>query len=132
MSNEDVDIYQVLSSGTIKSFTQSPIIYYPILTQIEYDKGIFDRFFLKSASDKNAPIIEVEESEYRSFIDNPFYLKSKISWKITGSINPRYENGILLEQGVSEYNSQQLKFAEKNIPELRNKVKDYFEFYKAD
>jgi len=132
MSNEDVDVYTLLNRGNIGIFTNTPSMYYPILTPTEYGVGQFNRYFVRSANDKNANIIEIDEAEYRSFQKNPFYIKTSISWKIKGPIEDIIKDGILLESGVSKHNFEQLTLAESNFPGLIEKLTDLFEFYKAD
>jgi hypothetical protein len=132
MNQEDVDVYNLLSGTKNKVFYQKPSIYFPVLTPIEYNQGYFDRFFLRSSNDGSSPIIEVDELEFRLFLNNPFYIGVQISWKIAGNIDTIKNNNMVYELGVGDHNLRQLNLVEKLLPGISSKLSDIHEFYKAD
>ena len=133
-------IFWIIIDGSIKeallliniSFAANFPRIFVELTAIEYDKGTFLRFFLRKSNDKNAPIVEVEEAEFRAFLKNPFYIRTTLVWKIRGSLESIVNDGILIEKGISDHNYEQVTSADAIIPGISNKLKDLFEFYKAD
>lgn len=132
MSNEDVDVYKLLSSGSSKIFSQKPELFFPKVTETHYSEGFIDRYFLKPSNDKNSSIIEVTQIEFLSFEQNPFYIRAFVRWKITGPLDTKMVNGIIDEMGVIDHNYNQLKNAEKFISGISSSLSDLLQFYKAD
>jgi hypothetical protein len=129
---DDIDIYRLLSRGNSKFFSQKPDLYFPVLTDVEYNKGDVNRYFIRPANDPNSAIMEINETEYRVFITNPFYTGVILNWKITGPLDTIIINGIVNELGISEYNFNQLKKAEQSLSGMIAKLKDLHQFYKPD
>ena len=132
MSQDDIDVYNLLSGPKNRLYYQKPSVYFPVITPIEYSEGYVDRFFLRSANDLSSPIIEVDETEFRMFLNNPFYVSAQIRWKITGQINTIIENGIIIDLGISEHNARQIRLVADKLPNLYSKLSDLYQFYKAD
>ena len=129
--SEDVDVYRLLSQGNSKFFNQKPDLYFPILTGIEYTAGSVDRYFIRPANDQTAPIMEINETEFRVFATNPFYTGVSINWKLTGPLDTIVINGIVHEMSVGDHNHTQLKIAEQSLPGMFDKLPDVHQFYKA-
>ena len=71
---------------------KTPDPFYPIPTNEDYEKGYFDRYFLKRKGNKY--VFEVSEDGF-SF-DDPYFKKLKIRWKISGPLNDTAaESGII-------------------------------------
>ena len=130
--SDDIDIYRLLSRGNSKFFSQKPDLYFPVLTEVEYNKGDVNRYFIRPANDSYSAIMEINETEYRVFITNPFYKGVTLNWKIVGPLDTIVVDGIVHELSVSEYNFNQLKKAEQSLPGMIAKLTDLHQFYKAD
>ena len=129
-SDEDVDVYNVLARHNTGFYSQTPKVYLPDPEPEEYDKGYIMRFFVQRANDNNGPIVEVTEDTAKLFIDNPFYTKTSVSWKIAGPPNTITRGGIDHEEGVSEHNYRRANMANERIKGLGDKLSDVYQFYK--
>lgn len=110
-----------------------PELYIPKPTEEEYAEKFMFRYFAKKSNDKNAPVIEVEQSSFENGVKmSPFYVGVRVPWQIAGSINDVYsEDGILQEAGVLNYNSIKVSQAEQESG-IKLGLQNLLEFYKAD
>tara|TARA_B100002019_G_scaffold51741_1_gene44026 strand:+ start:7924 stop:8322 length:399 start_codon:yes stop_codon:yes gene_type:complete len=130
--DENATIYKLLLGSNNNFFTQKPEMYLPSVNETHYTQGFISRYFVKPANDKFASITEVTEIEFLSFASNPFYKRVSFKWKITGPINRVEVGGIVEEEGVGEFNFNQLKNAEGFVEGISEKLSDLYQFYKAD
>ena len=109
----------------------SPTPYTPELTDEDYTRGMFPRFFARKSNDPNSPCIEISMDEYRSAVkSSPFYTGVVVKWKITGSLEDIYsDDGIMQEIGVVNYNKKTLSRAVASSG-IKPKLSNFVEFYK--
>ena len=88
------------------------------------------RYFCTKTNDPNSVISEIPVEKYVELRKNPFFRTYELKWKITGAIRNIYDQGILLEQGVFEYNEISFKKLRKKLPNIGEVIRDLTEFYK--
>lgn len=109
----------------------SPMTYIPTPSEEDYAWGYLPRFFARKANDPSAPVIEVSQEQWKGPIRNsPFYIQVGLKWKITGPLKTEYsDDGILQEQGVQEFNKNQITTA-YNKRGIKVYLPNLLEFYK--
>ena len=132
-SEEDVEVYKVLSRESMEFYSLRPPEYNPSKGENleDFQEAYIKRWFARKANDENAPIIEIDEENFNSLKHNPFYTITTLSWKISGPATTVIKDGIEYEEGVSEYNFRRIHMATKNISGLHKKLPDLYQFYKA-
>jgi hypothetical protein len=90
----------------------------------------FSRFFVKKASDKNGVIVEVDIPKFNELRTNPFYTTEVVRWKITGAMRNTYDDGILREEGVIDFNEKSYIRIKNKFPNIDERIKSLTEFYK--
>jgi len=104
-----------------------PIPFLPNPTENDYRIGFIDRYVVGRVN--TTSITEVSSDVYDTII-NPLYKKSQFRWKITGSLNSKYSNKILLQEGVIEYNKKQIVNLNNIIPGSKDLFTNFTQFYK--
>jgi len=104
-----------------------PIPFLPNPTENDYRIGFIDRYVVGRVN--TTSITEVSSDVYDTII-NPLYKKSQFRWKIAGSLNSKYSNKILLQEGVIEYNKKQIVNLNNIIPGSKDLFTNYTQFYK--
>lgn len=104
---------------------------YPIYNKVipkpsDYDSGFFYRYFVKKANDKM--IYEVSSDNYTDISPN-IYTRIAINWKLTGKKNDVYQNKIKTEEGVYEYNKNQINIHKKYMPGIENTLRNPLEYW---
>lgn len=92
-----------------------PATYIPTITQEDYDRGYIDRFFV--ARINYFDVIETNYKEYNR-ANTSYFIKIKISWKITGPEFNTYIGKTLQETGVVNYNTFRISDAQSYIPNI--------------
>lgn len=92
-----------------------PATYIPTITEEDYDRGYIDRFFV--ARINYFDVIETNYKEYNR-ANVSYYIKIKISWKITGPEFNTYIGKTLQETGVVNYNILRIGDAQSYIPNI--------------
>lgn len=81
---------------------------------LDYTLPFTRRYFVKKANDNE--IIEVSSKNYKTIPGN-IYIKVALQWKISG-------------EGAENHNKNQVELAEKKMPGLSDKIKNYLAGYK--
>lgn len=58
----------------------------PVPEEEDYDRGWFVRYFARKVNDKNAPILEIDETQYDALESSLYYLRAELRWRIRGSL----------------------------------------------
>jgi len=98
----------------------------PNMTQKDYEKGYFYRYFVQKIND--LMITEVDKNMYNN-ISIQYYNKLIIQWIISGPKNNQYNNKILERKGVQEQNIQTLNDGEKSMKGLKTYLNNPLEFW---
>jgi hypothetical protein len=124
-----IDDYKKLNKGFNDVKTIKP--YQPVPTQKNYEDGFLKRYFVQKSNDINAPIFEINQSNYAKLSPIADYSLVVLKWRISGSIDPVYDDvGNILDFGVRESNKKTLEFYKEKIPGLKYRITNYLQFYK--
>jgi hypothetical protein len=112
--------------------TKAPIVFSPIITGKEIDKGEIVRFFVLRNNTRE--VFEVNEDQYKSYkkASNPYnlnYTIAKCSWFITGPLFTIYgPTNIPIQQGIYERNKQQAELLLDDVPNMRPIIQDLLQY----
>ena len=95
-------------------------------TDDQYQLPFIRRYFAKKINDNE--IIEVDDENYKK-LSGTLYILLSMKWKITGSVNTTRNNNIVTSEGIVEFNSQQIRLAEKTMPGISKKLPNLLEGY---
>lgn len=96
----------------------------------DYESKFTIRYFCIKTNDPRGALTEINLTKYNELRTNPFFQTYILRWKITGSIRSVYDQGILQEIGVIEYNERSFKDLRKSLPNLGEVVRSLTEMYK--
>lgn len=111
-------------------FKNHPTEEKPEPTENDYSNQFIERYFVKNITNMNSQIIEVDISQYKKFVKNPFYTTVKILWKISGLEYDIIQNKQILQTGAFETNVAQISESERIMKNIKNKLTNPLEFYK--
>ena len=113
------DLYNALKN--IKSPNKYVKREFPKIKKEDIERGWINRYFFRQTNNINAQIIETNESQYNSFINNPFYQNIKIRWKITGD-----------RLKIAEVNLKELTDADKKFKGLKKEFENKLLKYESN
>lgn len=96
----------------------------------QYDEKFMIRYFCIKTNDPRGNIIEIDITKYNELRENPFFQTHLLRWKISGAMRNVYDQGILQEIGVIEYNEKKFKNLRKKLPNLGEVVRSLTELYR--
>lgn len=120
-----VDKYKQLTAVNIPATFARARLFAP--TDDQYSLPFVRRYFAKKINDNE--IIEVDGENYK-MLSGLIYTLLSIKWKISGSVNTVTQNNIVTSEGVVEFNSQQVRTAEKTMPGISKRLPNLLEGYK--
>ena len=138
MNDEDTNIhlnsrYTVLAkfrgSSDLGVFFDQPTLYKSKPTDEDYRQGFFDRFFVRKSTSSEFPIYEVDAIQFQELRNNPFYLSTFFSWKLTGNIETVESDDDRIP-GVRDYNLANILRARSFIPGIDTYIKNLLEFHR--
>lgn len=98
----------------------------PSPTQKDYDRGFFDRYFLRQRNTDR--IFEVSESEYKKFSNSKYFVRFSLKWKISGPRHDVFNDaGYPVETGVEDTNLRILE--QSNQRGISDKLSDPLEYW---
>ena len=133
LSDQDVFDYYVLKSNYLREFDSPKSSYVPP-KESDYTKGSYTRFFIKKRNDEYAPIIELDESQYKKMsltkdgVDKNLFYGIEIIWKLTGPENDIINNDMIVSYGIIDTNERTLANKEFVMPGITDKLKNLKEF----
>jgi hypothetical protein len=117
-------------SGSFAS-VQIPDTFLPNPSDRDYSDGVITRYFIQKANDKISPIFELNELNYSKLLNNPFWAKVELKWRIKGDLEPVFnQKGMLIDPGVRNFNLNQIAKFQKTIPTLGGYLINPTQFYK--
>ena len=119
--------------GTALSFTRDVPKADYTLTDINYQQGKFSRFFVKNKV--TGDVYEIGPNHYKALTSRnkdfhwPSYDVVQIDWKISGTVADTDVSGYIVE-GIQSQNQRAVEEASRIIPEIKNILTDYLEYYR--
>lgn len=113
------------------AFEQQPKIVLPVVTQADAESGALIRYFIRHVSNKSF-VVEIDETQYDLFQQNPRFITCKIRWKIVGVKETSYLPSGLPIYGVADINRQTVANADLTFGGLRQYIQDYAEYWVAE
>ena len=113
--------------GHSKEYIKHPQSHSPWPTEEDFDSHFITRYFVKYGSKLKNPITEVSEDNYK-IIDEEFYHKIELEWKINGPPHTiRDDDDNILDKGISAANRDTLLLYEKEMVGIKNYLTDLTE-----
>ena len=136
-TNRNTLIFDLLNDKNIdiKGLLE-PQSYYPIPTDIDYNKKNITRYFAQQRIIRKFKIIEINKETYediyyqRGVYNYPMWKVTSLFWQISGPLEDEKPNGILIA-GVTNTNRRILDIKEKTFQGIKQYLTDLKQFYKA-
>ena len=109
-----------------KPFKGHPKAHIPSPTAEDYDLNYTQRYFVKYKSSIKNPITEVDEKSFKS-INDIFYYKCEIKWKISGPEKTIKKDGAVIDKGIADANKDIIKLKERTFRGIKDYLTDYTE-----
>jgi len=117
MINPVVELYKTLSGYPKLKFADDKL---PDVKEKDYKNGFITRYFFRQVNNPSSKIIEVDKKQWTSFQSDPFYIKVKFDWLISGDRDYVYNS-----------NLKSITFADKTLPGIKKLLENnLFQFYK--
>lgn len=116
----EIELYNILLNKTEypkKYAVQS----FPDIEKEDTIRGWINRYFLRQSNNKFANIIEVNESDFNQYKNDPFYKNIKIRWKIIGN-----------KEHIFNYNLKEINDADKEMPGIKSKLENKLLEYESN
>ena len=95
--------------------------YIPTPTDNDYKIGYITRYFTQRANDINSYIYEINETQFSTLTNNPFYIVVELDWKIYGDIDQ-----------VREMNRKSIRFASKDMKSIGLYLPNHLQFHMGE
>jgi hypothetical protein len=131
----DTDLIQKLYKSDEQRLTdildKMPSQVLPIVTQSDAKNKFITRYFVRQVTDKDF-IVEVDNSQYEEFKENPRFITTEIRWKIVGKKqNMTLLNGVTI-YGVEDTNRVVVSEADLTFGGLLKYITSYLEYWFAE
>lgn len=134
---ENINKFFRKAQGTLYESIQ-PVPTKPKPTPEDYNRGWFTRYFLKRVvPEPNLPF-EIDQRQYElwesriSGIDQSVYEGISIKWRLTGSLEKRFNQlGYPVEYGVKETNQKLVENAEDKLTGINRVLTNATEYYQS-
>lgn len=125
IKDTSIELKSKLGLGSFENI--QPVSFIPTPTENDYRIGYIDRYIVSRVNMNQ--IIEVSKDMYDTIID-PIFVKYTFKWKITGTLNNKYNGRMLLQEGVIDYNKKQIDILTPKAAGIRQIFNNYIQFYK--
>ncbi len=123
-----IDRYKKLIKVEIKN--KAPQTFFPRPSEIDYQRGFINRYFIQMRGTLGATIFEVNEDVYSQYENSDYYNRVAINWKIKGNLEDSYtERGDFIPS-VHTVNKLIIQEAEKIMPEINLYLVNTKQFHK--
>jgi len=123
-----LDRYKNLIKVEIKN--KVPETFFPRPTELDYQRGFINRYFIQMRATPGAPIFEVNEDVYSQFENSEYYNRVSINWKIKGNLEDSYTEKGEFIPSVHTVNKLIIQEAEKTMSELNLYLVNTKQFHK--
>lgn len=124
-------MYKDLIKDRIEYSLEIPPTTVPSPTEEDYELQFIDRYFIQRVNDDNGFIFEVNEIEYHNLEQNPYWKKIKMRWRISGPLEPVYDNIRLIDIGVKKSNKGSIYEASRILKNIGLYLPNILQFYKS-
>lgn len=135
--NKDNAIFKKLNSGNINiQDLLEPNQYYPKLTEEDYKRGSFTRYFAKQRKIRTFKIIEIDKPTYDDIISEggiynfPAWKVTSLFWQISGPLHDERPNGYIVRAGIINTNQRIIESKDKVFFGIKQYLTDYKQFAK--
>ena len=94
-------------------------------TEIDYQRGLFRRYFLKDK--RNKQIIEVKRKKFFYYFSEIYTIPLSLDWILVGQKND-INRGVYIDFGISTFNNETVLEGEKKIKGLSKILNNPLEF----
>ena len=131
----DADLIQKLYKSDEQRLTrildEMPTQSLPIVTQSDAKNKFITRYFVRQVTDKDF-IVEVDNSQYEEFKENPRFITTTVKWKIVGKKqNMTLLNGVTIF-GVEDTNRVVVSEVDLTFGGLLKYITSYLEYWFAE
>lgn len=103
----------------------------PTPTEEDYEIGNIQRYFTQKANDLYGFVYELDLNTFNELNENPNWITEIVRWRITGPLNPVYNNnGMLIDKGVLNSNKTSLMIASEKLKNIGLYLPNPLQFYK--
>jgi hypothetical protein len=103
----------------------------PKPTEDDYSVGFIYRYFAQKTNDISSPIFEIDIKNFRKLNSNPYYVVTSIKWKISGNLQPIYDDmGNIKYKSVADSNRLSIRTVERDIKNLKLYLPNLLQFHK--
>lgn len=128
-----------LNSTIVTREFKVPVAYFPVVSEADYKKGFFARYFMRRRNSDFTSIVEISPKDYNenfsgvvSAMDTNLYVATKINWKITGPIHNNNSDKNFPKAGIIETNTRLVQLKEKLFPGISIFITDYSLYARPD
>ena len=123
-------MYKDLVNNKINYSLELPKTFVPKPTKEDYENQFIERYFVQRVNDVNGFIFEVDSVEFDNLENNPYWKKEKMRWRISGPLDPVYQNGNLIDIGVKKSNIGSLSIISGKLKNINLYIPTPLQFYK--
>ena len=124
-------LYKTDEQRLTRILDEMPTQSLPIVTQTDAKNGFIMRYFVRQVTDKNF-IVEVDNSQYEEFTENPRFVTAKIKWQIVGKKQTLQKNNGIYVYGVEDINRVVVSEADLTFGGLLTYITSYLEYWFAE
>jgi len=124
-------LYKSNEQQLIDTLDKMPSQVLPTVTQTDAKNKFIMRYFVRQVTDKDF-IVEVDNSQYEEFNENPRFITTTVKWKIVGKKqNMTLLNGVTIF-GVEDTNRVVVSEADLTFGGLLKYITSYLEYWFAE
>jgi len=124
-------LYKSNEQQLIDTLDKMPSQVLPTVTQTDAKNKFIMRYFVRQVTDKDF-IVEVDNSQYEEFKENPRFITTTVKWKIVGKKqNMTLLNGVTIF-GVEDTNRVVVSEADFTFGGLLKYITSYLEYWFAE
>jgi hypothetical protein len=110
--------------------------HHPRPTRKDIQNGSIERYFARQVNQPNGEITEISKQTYDRLKTNAFYLTAQLTWRITGKkediAGPNTLHGpTRTYTGVTTSNRVAVEEADRQLPGMRNRLRNYSQYWYA-
>jgi len=124
-------MYKDIAQNLDKFVIIYPKTIVPVPDDEDYAIGFIRRYFIRRANDEYGHIFEIDESTYKEYNKNPFWITQSLKWRIAGPLNQTLkDNGDVDDMGVLNSNKISLSEASIGMKNLKLYLPNLLQLYK--
>ena len=115
-----IDVYKIIQTNGKLVETNWPTFEAEPNEQ-DYNIGFIYRYFVRKRNEPFGIIYEINKEVYNNFSNSPFFIATKMKWKISGG--NKFE--------VEQLNQRSINYAQETISNIDTYVKNLTKFYRG-